>query len=493
MDRDGIAAEVIFHGSQNGEPMPFLPQLLGNNASFDIDPVLAPVGERIYNRWLADFCSVEPERHVGLAHVPMWDIDAAVREVEWAAEAGLRGVNFPAPRHGVYLEYNDRAWEPFWSACQACGMTLATHVGVASPGRASGPEALALTSIEDGGYFARRAIWWMIFGGVFERHRDLHLVITESPGEWWTHTMVELDSTWLSQADWNAALREQVPRRPSEYCASNVFVGASFLAPFEAARAVDEGYASQLLWGSDYPHIEGTWQYPAGRRRRAHHARRAAQHLLRDPRRRHAGDARRERGAGVRARRVQLGRRRRQDRGADARGSGRAHRVGTGGSESDGVPDVRRLEVTPDPNEGRGQAMDDTQVLADKAEIVELMTRYCFAVDFRDFDALRTVFATDAEATYVLSPLGLGLDDVHLSGADAIVEWLSSVLGNLGEPAPRHAMTNYLIEIHGDHAHSRNYLASGGLYTVDHVRTPDGWRAARWEMRNFPRPTPLPG
>ena len=261
MDRDGIAAEVIFHGSQNGEPMPFLPQLLGNNASFEFDPLLAPVGERIYNRWLADFCSVEPERHVGLAHVPMWDIDAAVHEVEWAAEAGLRGVNFPAPRHGVYLEYNDRAWEPFWSACEACDMALATHVGVASPGRASGPETLALTSIEDGGYFARRAIWWMIFGGVFERHPSLRLVITESPGEWWSHTMVELDSTWLSQADWNTALREQVPRRPSEYCEANVFVGASFLAPFEAARAVDEGYASQLLWGSDYPHIEGTWLY----------------------------------------------------------------------------------------------------------------------------------------------------------------------------------------------------------------------------------------
>ena len=154
MNRDGIAAEVIFHGSQNGEPMPFLPQLLGNNATFEFDPELASVGEHIYNRWLADFCSVEPERHVGLAHVPMWDIDAAVDEVEWAAEAGLRGVNFPAPRHGVYLEYNDRAWEPFWSACEACNMALATHVGVASPGRASGPEALALTSIEDGGYFA---------------------------------------------------------------------------------------------------------------------------------------------------------------------------------------------------------------------------------------------------------------------------------------------------------------------------------------------------
>ena len=32
-----------------------------------------------------------------------------------AAGAGLKGVNFPAMRHGVYLEYNDRAWEPFHS------------------------------------------------------------------------------------------------------------------------------------------------------------------------------------------------------------------------------------------------------------------------------------------------------------------------------------------------------------------------------------------
>jgi hypothetical protein len=134
--------------------------------------------------------------------------------------------------------------------------------------------------------------------------------------------------------------------------------------------------------------------------------------------------------------------------------------------------------------------MDDprVQTAVDKIEIAEVMTRYCFAVDFRDFEALRSVFQPDAEATYVLSPLGLGLDDVELSGVDAIIEWLSSVLGNLGEPAPRHAMTNHLIELDGDRARSRSYLGSGtGLYTVEHVRTPDGWRASRFEMRNYPR------
>jgi hypothetical protein len=131
--------------------------------------------------------------------------------------------------------------------------------------------------------------------------------------------------------------------------------------------------------------------------------------------------------------------------------------------------------------------MDGVDLLADKMAITEVMTRYCYAVDFREMEKLRDVFAVDAEATYVLSPLGL--DDVHLSGVDAIIEWLSSVLGNLGEPAPRHAMTNFLIELDGDRARSRNYMGSGtGLYTVEHVRTPDGWRAQRFEMRNFPRP-----
>jgi hypothetical protein len=138
--------------------------------------------------------------------------------------------------------------------------------------------------------------------------------------------------------------------------------------------------------------------------------------------------------------------------------------------------------------------MDDrVQDVIDKTAITELMTRYCYAVDFREFDQLRHVFHADAEATYILSPLGLGLDDVHLSGVEAIVEWLSSVLGNLGEPGPRHAMTNFLIDVNGDHARSRNYLAGGGgLYTVEHVRTPAGWRAHRFEMRNFPRPAGTP-
>jgi hypothetical protein len=55
-------------------------------------------------------------------------------------------------------------------------------------------------------------------------------------------------------------MKEFCPRRPSEYLASNVFIGASFLAPFEAQQAVGEGYAENVTWGRDFPHPEGTWK-----------------------------------------------------------------------------------------------------------------------------------------------------------------------------------------------------------------------------------------
>jgi hypothetical protein len=47
--------------------------------------------------------------------------------------------------------------------------------------------------------------------------------------------------------------------------AGNVYFGASFASPFEVEQAVLHGLESRLLWGSDYPHLEGTFVYQEGR------------------------------------------------------------------------------------------------------------------------------------------------------------------------------------------------------------------------------------
>jgi predicted TIM-barrel fold metal-dependent hydrolase len=268
-DHDGIAAGVMFHGSMNLEPIPFVAQSLGKPTTSG-EHELAALGGQIYNRWLADFVSQAPDRHIGLAFVPMGDVDAAVAEVEWAHAAGLRGINFPAMRDGALPEYNRRHWEPLWSVCEELRMPLVTHVGAATNARYSGLEGVALLQIESGGFTSRRAVWWLIFAGVFARHPGLKLVITETPGNWFPSTAAELDAVWAfydakRDEPLNKALLEQVPRPPSEYMAANVYYGASFASPYEVAQAVANGNGSQLLWGSDYPHLEGTFVNPEGR------------------------------------------------------------------------------------------------------------------------------------------------------------------------------------------------------------------------------------
>ena len=194
----------------------------------------------------------------GCLHLPIWDIDACLEEVRWGRDAGLRAISFPSPRRGVPF-YDDPAWESFWSACEDLGMVLSTHAGAIDRSEVAtdGPHEVFLRMLEAGGWPARRAINRLVFGGVFERHPKLKLVLTEQNHDWWGATIREFDSAYRSNG-WQ--IKDQVPRLPSEYLAEHVFIGASFMAPFEAEAAVRDGYVANVMWGRDYPHPEGTWQ-----------------------------------------------------------------------------------------------------------------------------------------------------------------------------------------------------------------------------------------
>jgi predicted TIM-barrel fold metal-dependent hydrolase len=252
MDRDGVAAEIIFHGSFNGEPIPFQDSGWPNPDN----PVLAAAGFQIYNRWLADFCHTAPERLIGLAHLPMWDLKASIKELKWAADQGFRGVNFPATRPG-WKQYDDPCWEPFWAAAEDNAMVLTTHAGGGADPASTEKHPSPLFLIEVGGTLNRRPIPRLIIGGVFERHPNLKLAMTEQPGVWIPYMLSEMDSAALAVEGVEGKMRQL----PSEYFKTNVFVGASFMAPFEAQAAVEDGTWTNLFWGRDYPHPEGTWKY----------------------------------------------------------------------------------------------------------------------------------------------------------------------------------------------------------------------------------------
>jgi predicted TIM-barrel fold metal-dependent hydrolase len=263
LDSDGVAAEVMFHDSQNGEPVPFQTDtLLMRGANIEQDFGLLRAGQRVYNQWLADACSVEPERHIGLMHLPMWDIDAAISDLEWGRSLGLKGVNFPTPK--AFLEpYNSPNWDRFFSTCEDLDVTLCNHGGAGASGGAF-PGAMSIAKYEISMMARICPMDQLVFGGVFERHPRLKLVLTESPGTWWSFVLKEMDSIYLTDTQsYGPAERERVPNLPSEYAARQVFIGASFHARFEAEDAIANNYVDRVIWGSDYPHFEGTYQYDA--------------------------------------------------------------------------------------------------------------------------------------------------------------------------------------------------------------------------------------
>ncbi len=158
MDGEGIATQVLFHFSQNGEDMPWV----GHGLGMVFDYERGAVAYEIYNRWLADFCSVEPARHIGLAYLPTWDIDASIAEMRRCSEAGLKAINFPPPSRPNHIAYNDPRWEPFWAAASELNMSLVTHAsGAAFFDYLGGPSGTAIMIFESGGYLARRSVWWL--------------------------------------------------------------------------------------------------------------------------------------------------------------------------------------------------------------------------------------------------------------------------------------------------------------------------------------------
>ena len=246
LEADGVVAEVVF--PNNGVPFGGF----GESAEHE----LRGVGNRAYNRWLTDFCAEAPGRRAGLAMLAVHDVAAAAREVEASAAGGLRGVIIPTvPGEGL-PPYYDECYEPLWSAIEATGLPMHIHGGSGTPDYGNYGMVSMLVYATETVYFAHRPLWFLIWGGVLERHPELQLVFTESKADWVPGTLEYLDGIYSRR--YFSHIRSIVKHKPSEYWARQCHVAASFMTHDEALLRHRIGL-DRLMWGSDYPHLEGTW------------------------------------------------------------------------------------------------------------------------------------------------------------------------------------------------------------------------------------------
>jgi predicted TIM-barrel fold metal-dependent hydrolase len=116
-------------------------------------------------------------------------------------------------------------------------------------------------------WYAHRAVWHLIFGGVLERHPKLRVVLTEQGTSWiprgldtldWFHRRMTFGGA--AEAAFFGAATKNMSMTPTEYFQRNFWVGASFLRPSESPLRYEVG-VDRIMWGADYPHSEGSYPY----------------------------------------------------------------------------------------------------------------------------------------------------------------------------------------------------------------------------------------
>ena len=263
MQDEGVVGEIVF---PNTVP-PFFKTsvLICGNPSVE-NYRLRLEGIRAHNRWLADWCANQPDRRAGIAQVFVNDIDAAIAEVRWAKDHGLRGgVLIPGvPDDTDILPLYRPEYDPLWQVCEELEMPVNHHSGSGHPDYGDAPAAGAMWLIETG-WFAHRAFWQVMMSGVFERFPNIKFVLTEQGCSWLVDTLRMLDGFHAQMAfgrigELKFDADNRLPRPPSEYFAQNCYVGVSFPGVVEAKGMKKLGLEN-MMWGSDYPHHEGSTPY----------------------------------------------------------------------------------------------------------------------------------------------------------------------------------------------------------------------------------------
>ena len=270
LDSEGIAAEVVFPDGITEVNTPPFGAGLGLPVK-DTVPELQWVGAMAHNRWLTEMVEQNPHRHIGVGIIPLlWDVQEAIEKARWCRENGLGGVMIPSMTNHLPA-YNHVKYDPFWEACEDLGLIVHFHSGPADTPAYFGPEfPMASGGDRPGamGIYVSEVMWWlyrpltfMIWGGVFERFPRLKTVITEGGTTWMIPQWLRMLDHHYTDTHHSAKLgdyRSHLSMKPSQYFARNIGVGASCIPRVDVEQRADIG-VGKMMWGSDYPHPEGTW------------------------------------------------------------------------------------------------------------------------------------------------------------------------------------------------------------------------------------------
>ncbi|MFC4944326.1 amidohydrolase family protein [Pseudonocardia sp. GCM10023141] len=248
LDAEGIWNEVVFPS-------------LGLWAATFRTPEVLHAAMQVSNDWAVDNIMEKSPRLVPTAQVSTLSIEDAVSELQRAAGMGFRCVFMPTKPHPRQDDYHQASWEPFWAAAEEANMVLAFHIGTDPIDQTN--ERVGITYRGPGGavlnytettFSGQRAAMKLVASGALDRHPDLKVLISEGGASWVPFLGDRMLEGYRQHA---MAVRPKLSRSPKEILYTQVW--ASFQHDASAVSALTaEGYQN-VMFGSDYPHLEGTF------------------------------------------------------------------------------------------------------------------------------------------------------------------------------------------------------------------------------------------
>jgi predicted TIM-barrel fold metal-dependent hydrolase len=251
MVRDGVSAEVIYGGT-GMFPGESLEDCIGRCQR--TNDWMAETYGGYLNIMAPSIALPLPSEPYGGGDIPELSdemIKASVAELKRAAALGLRPGLMPDTSR---LGYNRPDWNPIWEAACEVDIPLSFHVGFGTNPVQSRNPGGAIANYTTVASAVIKTVAQLCGSGVLATFPELKVVFTESNAGWLAWTMHQMDEAYAKHGHW-AKPKLEMP--PSEYAKRQVQV--TFQEdPIGVANRYYTGLRC-LIWGSDYPHWEGTW------------------------------------------------------------------------------------------------------------------------------------------------------------------------------------------------------------------------------------------
>ncbi|MGH7964884.1 MAG: amidohydrolase family protein [Candidatus Binatia bacterium] len=246
MEADGVDAAVLY--TTCGFVLFWLEDAAFQEACF-----------RVYNDWLAEFCSYNPKRLAGLGMISLFDVERGRKELERCKQLGLKGAMiWAAPPEGQ--PYSSSVYDSFWATAQELEMPLSLHLVTGRSKESRHDEADIVE------FYVRmiirpnevqRSFLTLIFSGVLERFPRLKIISAEADIAWVPYLLQRADKYFRR---FKQGYGVTLSLKPTEYFQRQMY--ATFIDdPLGLKIYSQVGTADNFMWSTDYPHQASTFPH----------------------------------------------------------------------------------------------------------------------------------------------------------------------------------------------------------------------------------------